>query len=51
MHAITTMYGSAAAFGSIKTEDFRRFLEQFGPMEPSQTLDQLKQKGLPIEDK
>lgn len=52
LNAVSTLYAVATAFGSMKSSKFSDFLEKMLPDEKdlNETLDQLKDKGLPIED-
>jgi len=53
LDAISTLYATATAFGSMKNTDFKRFLDKFDmkPIDVMKNIDEMKAKGLPVEDK
>jgi len=53
MQAISVFYASGAAFGSIKSGNFKEFLDRLSMKKQDlhKAIDEMKNKGLNIEDK
>jgi hypothetical protein len=53
LHTTATLYAVGAAFGTVKKEKYREFMEMLSMKKKDvhKSLDEMKGKGLPIEDK